>query len=71
MLQAGFPPEINSLMAWFLENETFSGKFGILLVVYTGKSAILIALVRFTIFDALILAIRPWIAPFLLLACIL
>ena len=58
-------------MAQFLGNKTFSRKFGFLLVVCTGRIAIWTALVRFTIFGALVLAVRPWIAPFLLLACIL
>ena len=68
MLQASFLLSISSLIAQFLENEIFARKFKLLLAVYIGKSAIQTAQVQFTIFGALVLAVRPWIAPFLLLA---
>ena len=71
MLQAGILPEIGSFMACSLKNETYSRKFGLLLIVYTGRSASRTALVRFKIFGALVLAVKPWIVPYLLLTCVL
>ena len=70
MLHVGFLLEIGSFMAWFLESGTFARKFGILLGIFTSRSAIWTALARFTIFGALMLAVRPWIAPVLLLTFI-
>ena len=40
MLQAGSLPAICSFMSQFLVNETFSRKFGLLLVICTSRSAI-------------------------------
>ena len=57
-------------MAQFLGNKIFSRKSGLLVVVFTGRSAISIALVRLTIFGALVLVIKPWILLFLLTTCI-
>ena len=70
MLQVGFLPAICSFISWFLANETFARKFGLLLVVCTSRSTTWAALAWFTIFGAFVLAIRPWIVPFHL-ACIL
>ena len=71
MLQVGFLPAIGRFMAQFPANETFVRKFGLLLVVCTGKSASRTALAQFCFFGALVLVARPWIMHVLLLACIL
>ena len=58
VLQESFLPEIGSFMAWFLANEMFTRKLGLLLVVCIGRSANRTALARFSILVALILAVK-------------
>ena len=66
VLQAGFPPEISIFMAQFSGKwDIFTEKFGLLLNFFSMvESANKTALAQFYILGALVLAVRPWIAPF-------